>query len=400
MPSASGQPEWEPATSHHWEPVLRGLRAEALDCLQTTIALIADRTHGTGAHTALACRWRFPSRGRGGSVGAQPTLEDRLDDAAELLGLRFREPRGPLTAAQVRQLVDGEDIFVVADSYDLPWLPYAGQQHMPHGFLLASAGTGYTVVDAYHNDTEWGPSRPGVWSLSPDGLARALRNGVITVAVRAAGPRPSLHPSRVLADNAERARAAAAAIEQYAANLRARADRVEVIEAMVLDIWLLGRERALFACWLGDRPGAAEVAARAQEWQNLASVSYLTLRRVRRGQAASTGVIDGMVDLLYADAELVAGLADRPVVAENAVREAVLDALRESLSIDDATIRGAGSLRALPGFDSFRLVEIVERVERRLGTPVLEVSVNDLRDVDGLCRLFVPAANGTLESPR
>jgi acyl carrier protein len=71
---------------------------------------------------------------------------------------------------------------------------------------------------------------------------------------------------------------------------------------------------------------------------------------------------------------------------------AVLDALRDTLPLDDGAIREAATLRALPGFNSFRLVDVIDRVERRLGVQLpAEVAADDLQDVEGLCRLFARA---------
>ena len=129
----------EPAARHRWEPALRGLRAEALDCLQTTVGLLADDVHGTGTHLGLGSRWPFPTLRRDGVVRLRPTLQDRLDDAAELLGLRVAAPQGPTDGQGLRrQLEVAGSLYVVADAYDLPWVPYAG--HRLGGQKVAGGG--------------------------------------------------------------------------------------------------------------------------------------------------------------------------------------------------------------------------------------------------------------------
>jgi hypothetical protein len=74
------------------------------------------------------------------------------------------------------------------------------------------------------------------------------------------------------------------------------------------------------------------------------------------------------------------------------VVSAVTEAVRGSLLLGDRPIRGVDMLRALPGFNSFRLVEMIDRIESDLGVELpAEVGAGDLRDVDGLCRLFTRA---------
>jgi hypothetical protein len=74
------------------------------------------------------------------------------------------------------------------------------------------------------------------------------------------------------------------------------------------------------------------------------------------------------------------------------VVSAVMEAVRSSLLPDGRPIRGVDALRSLPGFSSFRLVEIIDRIERDLGVELpAEVGADDLRDVDGLSRLFTKA---------
>ena len=160
----------EPITEHRWAAALHALQTDALDCIQTTLALVADQLHGAGTHLALGRRCRFPIRRGDGDVQVQPTLEERLDEATELLGLRIAEPEGPMDGPALRRhLALNGTLDVVADAYDLPWVPYAGHRHMSHSFLLEAGDGEYTVVDAYQNDTQWGPAGPGGHEQGPPG---------------------------------------------------------------------------------------------------------------------------------------------------------------------------------------------------------------------------------------
>lgn len=381
---------------HPWESVLNGLRADALDCLQTTLALLADHAYGTGTHLALGVHWRFPAR-ESSTVGhLQPSLPERLEQAKPL-GLSTTPSRGPIDTRELRaRLAADGTLCLVGDAYHLPWVPYAGHRHMPHSFLVELGASGYVVVDAYHNDTEWGAARPGAWTLDADGMDRAIMGGALAVTVEPGALGPAApDPSAVLAANAERARTAGWDIDRYVATVRRRTDRPEAVERLVLDIWLLGRERLLHSVWLADHPAAARTAAHAQEWRHLAAQSYLAMRRARAGRQFSPTVVDELGRQLHADAELAAALAPPGGTATGAVARAVLDALQRTLRLDEQTIRRAGTLRALPGFDSFRLVDVIDQVEHRLGVHLpADLSGDQLRDVDGLCRLFADATTG------
>jgi acyl carrier protein len=272
-------------------------------------------------------------------------------------------------------------------------VPYAGHRHLAHSFLVEPAGGGYLVVDAYHNDTPWGPARPGAWTLPAASLDRAVAGGALAVAVEAAAAAPAADRAAVLAANAAAAGAAAGDVERYATELRAGLDRPEVVERLVLDVWLLARERLLHGLWLGDHPAAVEVAGRAEAWRRLATQTYLAQRRAQRGTRPSGALVDDVARLLREDAGLLARLgAPAPAGDRDRVSGAVVEALCGALQLDAGAVHAAGPLRALPGFDSFRLVDVIDRVERRLGVELPpDVAADDLQDVAGLCRLFARA---------
>lgn len=402
MSAAPDVDAMKPTSGTRWDAVLAGIRADALDCLQSTVAIIADEAHGTGAHLALGCRWRFPARDQDGVVGVQPSVSERTTQAAEVLGLSVGEPHGPLGSPQLRGLADTAPVYVVAEAYDLRWLPYARAttryREMPHSFLLESGPDGYTVVDGYYADTEWGRARPSVWTLSAAELDRAIEGEGTAVRMAAAGPAPRVDPAVVMASNAMTAKAAGPEIEAYIESARAALHRPEGIERLVLDIWHLCRERLLYTAWL-DTVGLGEsvqaaAAGAAQAWQQLAAQSYLASRRSRRGGPPNVALVEDMARLLHSDAALMATLFEMvPAAGPASVAEAVLEALAATLHLDPAEIDPTSTLRSLPGFDSFRLVQVIDRAEARLKVEFpADASAADLADVAGLCRLFGRAA--------
>lgn len=380
-----------------WTPVLQGLRADALDCLQTTFALIADGAHGVGTHLALGARW--------GVSSPASTLDTRAAEARELLGLRPVARWQDIDGPNLRQEAAlHECLYVTADAYYMPWLPLVGRQHMAHSFLLGSDSGGLVVVDAYHNETPWGPARPGAWRVRARQLDDAVAAGA-TAIVLTADPLPPLDVATVLASNAEQMRTEL--LDRRMARARAMigdrdTDGCEAMERLVLDIWLTCRERLLHAAWLENLPqppaAAPDMAQQAEDWRQLAAQSYISLRRARRGRSIDAGVVEGLARLLGRDIELATRLGqrdggERARLEMPLVRGVVVTALGTVLGLDAQLVDTACTLRDLPGFDSFRLVEAIEEVEEILGVEaaVDRVGAVGLRDVDGLCRLFAAA---------
>lgn len=76
--------------------------------------------------------------------------------------------------------------------------------------------------------------------------------------------------------------------------------------------------------------------------------------------------------------------ADSDVVAG-----AVISAVQATLPLGDHAVHRTTALRSLPEFNSFRLLEIIDRVEASLGVAFpADVAAGDLADIAGLCRLF------------
>jgi acyl carrier protein len=354
-----------PTYDRIWTPVLETVRTDALDCVQTNLAAVADRLGGAGAHLALGAPLRFETEPGAARVAA--SLEHRLAAADDLLGLRVEQRWDGVDGPTLRALVaEHGPLYVVADAFSLQWTVLCGRQHTDHTFILAGQNT---VVDAYHDDTAWGACRPGVWRIADAELDTGVPSA--TVLRLAAGPATACQD--VLRANAHSLAAAGPAIEEY---LVAPSD-------LVLDIWLLGRSRLLHAAWL-ERQGlpAAEMAAQARAWQTLASTSYVVLRRSAGGAPAS--VLDELRELLREDAAIAARLA------AGGIRAALVDVVGEVLRIEERAGVAGAALRDLPNYNSLRLVEIVERAEVRLGVRLddTDLTPQALRDVDSLCAAF------------
>ncbi len=348
------------------------VRADALDCLQTSFALLADHHHGVDAHLALGARLAFAPR-----PGLLPTVELGLDDhlavATAVLGLR-PVLRATVTAAELDAPLSAHGVlYVVADAYHLPWVPYAGHRHMTHSFLLAASPGGYHAVDAYHNETEWGPARPGTCPLRRDQLATALPNGAEIIAL--APTPPTGRAEDIVATTAT-----ARSIDEYVDAYRDHPDRVDALDRLTLQTWLLARARRLHAAFRARAEGVQrpEIAEHLRRWDRLTEQTYLAYRRVLRGRPEPAAVLDRLATLLAEDVPVFTGLRGRIAAAAAEVLGAPPTELLAGVPFVD-----------VPGFSSFRLVEIVERIEDRLG--VLfdpdDLVPENLHDVTTLCRI-------------
>lgn len=351
------------------------VHAQHLDCLQANLALLADRHHGAGTHTRLGAAPRRPPHPLTdgpltGLLTVEPTLDEQLADAGALLGLNVADRRrtGP---GEVPDTADGP-LYVVADAYHLPWVPYHGTKHVEHSFLVDDGGDTLLISDAYHNDTQWGRARPLRLPYRREDFAalfKALPDGAETVRFtpRPLGAPPG--PGHVPGPP-----------PQYLRGYAEHPDRRAALEAFTLETWLLARARRLHAAHLEERRGAGlpePVREHLQRWDGLVEHAYLAFRRVDRGRAEPPGLFERAAEALARDAVVLgAGAAVREAVAS------VLGIDETALWDDDLTIH--------PEFNSIRMVEVVEILEERCAVEFdpADLVPENLQSVAGLCTLL------------
>lgn len=376
-------------TTEHPVSALSGVRAELLDCVQSNLAVLADHFHGAGTHlrlgSKLSSRW-WP--GADALPTVDPPVEEELAEAERALGLAVGE-RTTTTGAQLDRLgiAPGRIRYALADAHEMPWLPYFGQQHMAHSFLLiAPDGPNgpWTVVDAYDNDTQWGAAKPGSWTVTGADLAALTRLDLYDITARpdlAARPEPRI-------DHVPMA--------DYLAALDQATDRERALHRLTGDTWLLARSRRLHALFAADGGTLDEATAHHVEgWDKLVTQAYVTYRRVVRGRPEPAGTVARLAELLEADRRIFpAPAAAAPGPA--ALRDRIALVVGPVLDADPALLStGDGDLAALPGFTSFRMVDIIDRLEAQLD---LEFDADDLvpenlRSMDGLCRIVRSATD-------
>ncbi|MER5880436.1 acyl carrier protein [Streptomyces sp. NPDC060235] len=364
-----------------------GIRTGLLDCLQVNLAVLADHFHGPGTHLRLGARLDLPVRLLpDGLPTADPTLDERLRNAAPLVGLdpvrRIRLAGTDLLDEATRH---GDALYVVCDAFHLPWLPYYGNAHMDHSFLLATGPQGLYVTDGYDIETRWGTASPGSHLLDPALLARI--DGAEAVAFAPVPPAPA--PPAVVAYETG----------PYLTAYTTWPDRVRALDQLSAETWLLARARKLHTAHRARAAGRTTESdaerAHLTAWDKAVEQTYLAARRVSRGRAEPPGTVERLGELLAADHQVFGAMplpsADDAVDPE--LRRRVAAVAADVLGVPSDTLLDGAAFDALPSFSSFRLVEIVERVESELGRELDadELIPENLRRVDDLCRIARPA---------
>lgn len=400
---------------------LDGVDGTVLDCVFVNLAVLAHRAHGPGSYLRLGSAPRFrPRQPSGRGVAALPTIEptqaQRLARTEEMLGLGIANRWDGVNARNLRDITaarPGELLLAVGDAIGLDWTPYHLRQSMEHSFLVGrdADSEDLWLADAYHNDTEWGSARPFCRRCSGDDLSAAIGDTVVEVTeFRTMSPasidvRTALRASQRHFTSPD----TASAVSDYITAYRS-APPPTALARLTLETWLLARERRLHARWLMAAAGAgAESLARLAEaadqhatgWTRFAEQVFIALQRTRRNRPAPPDLYDRLAALLSGDTLLARPLTLAPETPAEArsIHQTVVAVVGEVLSVDRATLLRVRTLTDLPAFSSFRIAEILERVEEALGVEVEPAALTpeNLSHLDTLCSIFarttVPGAS-------
>ncbi|MFE0644602.1 acyl carrier protein [Streptomyces sp. NPDC058877] len=377
-------------STHTGAPLpLDGIRADLLDCVQANLAVLADHVHGPGTHLRLGARLNLPERPLpDGLPTADASLDTRLATDAALVGLRPIRRARLAPAELLAEAARHPGVhYVVADSFHLPWLPYHGNAHMEHSFLLTAGPDTWHVTDAYRIETQWGAAVPGEHVLSTQDLSGFADAEFISFApVDLAPAPPAVLPYQP---------------QRYVTSYGQWPDRRRALEQLATETWLLARSRKLHAAYRAQWASRAEESeaerAHLAAWDRLVEHAYLAHRRVARGRAEPAGTVDRLGELLVADQEVFAGTPAPHAPHEpgaalpggSSTRGRIAAVVAEVLGVAEQLLTDGAVLNSLPSFTSFRLVEIIERIESELGRELDgdELDPDRLRTVDDLCRL-------------
>ena len=301
-----------------------------LDCISDAIALVLAHAGVDDVRSPFAADWRFDLADRD---GPWPRLDLPPADLTERLARRTGHTLSWHRLASLTEalpawrdlLSAGTPVLVVGDAFGLPWVPYAGHEHMDHGFVLDNLDETEhgeilaQVTDPYDNTTEWGRAQPGTTTVPLGELAPALTGGRWGV-LRQTGPPQAI-------DVAECLRASAGAV--LAARDRGDLQRFvdahrpldrAALENLTLQTWLLARNRALHGRWLGDvepalaglglddLPDRFDVTV-IRAWRRASEASYLALRRLRGGRAVPPACLAAAAEATGAEADLATHIA-------------------------------------------------------------------------------------------
>ena len=369
--------------------------SEYLDCFQSTFALFADQRRGPLAHVAMGAHLIFPAIDALGAPRLLCSFDQRRDEASQYLGLRCGPAFNPVTPVELVDFADGvPDCYAVADAHETAWQPTFGHQHTSHSFALIVDPPEVVVVDAYTNVTPWGSAEQGAWRLSTDDIRAVIASGVV---LRDVQPVPYEEPSAAVTDDlVARAEASRPLFAPYAESL-VQAAWLGAGDRMVLDLWQLARSRHLHSTWLARHGVEAGREELDEAWRSLSTRAYVTQRRASRtGPARFDALATDIVSLLEADLAALrrvvgVDLAQRGERSRtpDAVERAVRAALAAVLAVDPVSLAPGCDLRELPGFQSFRLIEVMDAVERDTGAaPDLDRPSLDLFTIQGLVELF------------
>ncbi|MFJ9413727.1 acyl carrier protein [Streptomyces sp. NPDC101227] len=368
---------------------LDSVHSGLLDCIQANLAVLADHHHGPGTHLRLGAPLTFRSWERAdGLPTVDPPLAQQLHLAPELLGLTVVRQERMAAGDLLARLRPCDGVrYVVADAYTLPWLPYHGQAHMEHSFLLAAAPGGWHITDAYRSETHWGPAAPGRWVLTAADLAAIEAADVVELATAGGPPAPAPTPALSMDEPA---------VAAYLGAYDACTDRAAAVERLTAETWLLSRARKLHARYRAHFAGRAEETeaerAHLRAWDKVVEQTYLAHRRVSRGRAEPPGIVDRLRDVLAADRTVFGAppaAAPAPAAPDEALRHRVAALAGEVLGVDGAALLDGAPFDTFASFSSFRLIEIIERLESELGRELDADALvpENLRRVDDLCRI-------------
>jgi hypothetical protein len=315
-------------------PLLTNVESALLDCVSDNLALLLAHAGFGDANAPFARYWRFAIV-ESASAEEPPQLDLPPADFDATLprdtgfAVQWHQSTSVPAALPgwIAQLFAGRPVIVLADAYHLPWLPYAGHEHMTHSFVVEGVtDDSVAVVDAYFNATQWGTAEPGAWTVPIDVVATATSGGVRWGWLDRVGQPAPMEPLEQIRTNADGI-LAAARDGCYRRFISAYRDcTANEFAVLANQTWLLARSRALHHRWLtgvAASLGAVWLADVADEfhrrvvtgWQRAATSVYVGLRRARAGRAVPADQTVVLGDACTAEVDLATATMSRVVTA-------------------------------------------------------------------------------------
>lgn len=283
-----------------------------MDCVSDDLSLLLAHYGVKDNEEPFSVDWRFDlQEDEPGPVRLQLPALDLEERIAARTGLRltWHATRDVEDAARewVDRLKNGRPILVVGDAFHLPWLPYHGNEHMDHGFVVDGVhglpqrlqDLVLDVTDPYENATRWGASKPLCTTVKLADIAPAVRGG--RWGTLQGGPGEEKHSSAScrMTDNLLALRVALeeGAYRRFSGSLDAKSPASW--EHYSLQTWLLARSRALHSRWINVHENDWQALERegkkfpslfdehvTDPWKRAAQSCYLASRRTSSGKNA------------------------------------------------------------------------------------------------------------------
>lgn len=364
--------------------------AELFDCMQVNLAALAERRNGLQYRFALGKMLQFKPRiGSDGLPTVEPSERDYIFAAEQWLGLRLVDRQNIQSVSQLHSMAEKYGcLYVIADAFDLRWVPYFTHKHMDHSFLIELEGAGFLIADNYCNETQWGAARPGSWSMSHLEVDELCSAGIQAFAFEPQTP-PSVPLSLKMSMVSYRREVSA-----YLSAYRQHPSSIEALERLTLETWLMARSRRLYVAWYGDSFPVSNtlISEHLAGWRSQVEHTYIAYRRSARGGGSSAAVLDRLARLLEIDGQIF-----------------FLESLRNQIALATAQVFEVSVEEILNGtvfssfatFSSFRVVEMIEFIEDQVGFSFNpdDLTPENLHSIEGLCRIAFREAKESLNEP-
>lgn len=197
----------------------------------------------------------------------------------------------------------GVPVIVYGNQFNMPWVPYFQNEPASHPFIIDGIdGTDQVhVLEAYLNNSDWGPCNPSEQWISRALLSKAVEtlDGPLRGRIMHFRKRVEADPVELATQLTDNAAAIEEALDQrdefrrFSRRGRRQATDVESMKVFDLACWEMTRSRACHLRWLRrnvGRPGAlhADAVERfateiADPWQRVSQFAHIGFKRVEMG---------------------------------------------------------------------------------------------------------------------
>jgi hypothetical protein len=283
-----------------------------MDCVEDNLALLLLHLGQQDVRTPFACQWHFSfDEAQSMPVLCRDSFQRRIE---EQTGYRVYQKdldiarSGEVLSAYIQK---GQPTLVFGDAFFMPWLPYFGQDHHEHSFIIDGMSDDRRfvhIVDAYENTTVWGKACPIACELPLTALPVILdlesehAKACLWLEHRGEGEAPVLNLKDMLLVNARHMIASCQQeqLQHFAYYYHALMPDMEAAKKLEVALWLITRARSLHALWLRDLASRAPMLLPdfyadcyeqqvALAWKRVCEQAYLLMQRLKRGRSLPEG---------------------------------------------------------------------------------------------------------------